>query len=254
MTEIPFTSDRKTRWVFLSPHLDDAVFSCGGLISYLSEKGISTQIWTVFSDQTQEVSELTPFAQSLHSKWHAGDHPYIPRKEEDSRACKTVGAQKVHFGYLDCIYRRFPETNKPMVSSDEDLFRSIAPEEFPLVDQITADFRSRLEEPSIWVSPLSLGNHLDHRVVRSAAEKMRKLLLYYADLPYAFSIPPQSIPGMIQFSFDIPETNLNIWGKGVLQYSSQISSFWKNEKEMVEQYSAYLKHYNGLPLWLPKQA
>jgi LmbE family N-acetylglucosaminyl deacetylase len=254
MAEIPFPSDRINRWIFLSPHLDDAVFSCGGLISYLSEKGISVEIWTIFSDQTEDVSELTPYAQSLHSRWQAGDHPYNTRKEEDARACMTVGARNVHFGYLDCIYRRFPGTNEAVVSTDEDLFGLIKPGEYPLVDQIAEDLGSQMEEPSIWVCPMSLGGHVDHRIVRAAADKMHKLLIYYADLPYAFSIPPQIIPGMIQFSFDIPIENLNKWMTGASQYSSQISTFWKDKEEMVSQYSTFIKQYNGLPLWLPKPA
>ena len=230
------------------------MFSCGGLISYLSGKGISVDIWTIFSDQEEDISGLTPFAKTLHSRWQVGDHPYIARKEEDTRACKSIGANQEHLGYLDCIYRRFPETNEAVVSLEEDLFGSLAPGEFVLVDQIADDLHTRLDEPSIWVCPLGLGGHLDHHITRMAAEKMRKLLLYYADLPYAFSIPPQIIPGMIQFSFDIPKENLDIWMKGASQYSSQISTFWKDKKDMKTQFSAFIKQYRGLPLWLPKPA
>jgi len=251
MSDIPIISDRKTRWIFLSPHLDDAVYSCGGLISYLSENGIIVEIWTVFSDQTDDERVITPYAQTLHTRWQAGDHPYIARKKEDSQACLTVGARQVHFGYLDCIYRRNPGTNEAVITSDDDLFGTIKPGEWTLVDQLAESLNSRLEEPSIWVCPLSIGKHVDHRIVRSAAQKVRKLMLFYADLPYALSAPVQAIPGMIRFSFDIPARNLDIWKEGVQQYASQISSFWQDEKEMASQYSEYIKQYNGLPLWLP---
>lgn len=197
---------------------------------------------------------LTPYAKSLHARWQVGDHPYIARKKEDTRACHTVGAHKVYSGYLDCIYRRLQGTGEAVITSDEDLFGPINPDEFTFVDQIAESLMSRLEEPSIWVCPLSLGGHVDHRIVRSAAEKVRKLLMYYADLPYTFSIPSPNIPGMIQFSFDIPEKNLVIWKQAVLQYASQISSFWKDEVEVSSQYSDYIKQYKGLPLWLPRPA
>jgi LmbE family N-acetylglucosaminyl deacetylase len=254
MTEIPFSSNRNTRWIFLSPHLDDAVFSCGGLISYLAGKGIHVEIWTIFSDQPDDVSSLTTYAQSLHNRWQAGDHPYIARKAEDSQACRLLGAEQIHFGYLDCIYRRFSDSGKAVIESDDDLFGFIKEEEAPLIDRVTEDLKSRLVEPSIWVCPSNMGGHIDHRIVRAAAQKVRKLLLYYADLPYAFSIPPQIIPGMIQFSFDIPTQNQELWKKGVMQYASQITTFWKNEEEMASQYAAFLGKYKGLPLWVPKPA
>jgi hypothetical protein len=251
MAEIPFTSNLTTRWIFLSPHLDDAIFSCGGLVSYLSEKGIKTEIWTIFSDQTENKASITHYAKTLHKRWETGDRPYVIRKEEDYKASQTVGAYPVHFGFLDCIYRRFPETGEPVVNSDDDLFGTISPGEMPLVDLIGGKLKSKLLEPSIWVCPLSLGGHVDHRIVRSAAEGCRKMLMYYADLPYAFSLPPRPIPGMIQFSLDIPRNNLEIWKQGVAQYSSQLSSFWKTKDEMASQYSEYVEQYNGLPLWIP---
>jgi hypothetical protein len=167
-------------------------------------------------------------------------------------ACQTFGARKVHFGYLDCIYRKVPATGEAVITSDEDLFSLNKPDELGLVDLVAENLLSRLEEPSIWVCPLSLGGHVDHRIVRLAAEKVRKLLLYYADLPYAFSIPAHIVPGMIQFSLDIPEENLEFWKQGVLQYASQISSFWKDESEVAAQYSDYVRQYKGLPFWLPK--
>ena len=34
------------RWVYLSPHLDDAVFSAGGLIYEQAQGGLPVEIWT----------------------------------------------------------------------------------------------------------------------------------------------------------------------------------------------------------------
>jgi len=35
------------RWIYISPHFDDAVLSCGGLIWEQTHKGITVEIWTV---------------------------------------------------------------------------------------------------------------------------------------------------------------------------------------------------------------
>jgi LmbE family N-acetylglucosaminyl deacetylase len=254
MTNISLPTDRATRWIFLSPHLDDAVFSCGGLISYLSGNGILVEIWTVFSDQSDDPSRFTEFARSLHARWQNGDQPYSMRKKEDAAASKTVGAYSIYLGFQDCIYRYLPKTREPVVTSEADLTGSINPGENWLIDQVAGDMHSRYMEPSIWVCPLGLGHHIDHQIVRKAAEKYHSVMLYYADLPYAISLPVQSFAGKIQLSFNLPEKNVQQWGKAILQYSSQVSTFWKTPVEMAEQYSAYLELYKGMPLWLPNPA
>jgi LmbE family N-acetylglucosaminyl deacetylase len=37
------------RWIYLSPHFDDAVLSCGGLIFEQARQGIPIEIWTIFA-------------------------------------------------------------------------------------------------------------------------------------------------------------------------------------------------------------
>jgi len=251
MMNMPLPADRVTRWIFLSPHLDDAVFSCGGLISYLSDNGVSVEIWTVFSDQMEDARQLTDYARTLHNRWGTGDHPYVLRKQEDANACRTVGARQHHLGYLDCIYRFIPGSREPVVLSDAELQGTVKPQEQPFIEKIARDLKTRITELTVWVCPLSLGSHVDHQITRKAAEMTGKLMLYYADLPYALPMPRQSISGMIQLSIDVPEKNIQDWGRANLQYSSQISSFWKSPADMADQYSAFLQLYKGMPLWLP---
>lgn len=254
MSTISLPIDRTSRWIFLSPHLDDAVFSCGGLISYLSEKKIPVEVWTIFSDQDTNPSNYTAYARSLHDRWQTGEHAYVMRKKEDAAACQTLGVSPVNLGYHDVIYRFLPDTGEPVVSSDAELFSAIKPGEQALLSQLAGELRSRVKEPSIWVCPLGLGQHVDHVITRQAAESTQKLLLYYADLPYGILLPVQSFDGMIQLAFNLPDKNVQMWAKAILQYSTQVSTFWKNAKEMASQYSAYLEKYKGMPLWLPKPA
>ncbi len=246
-----FLSNRKTRWIFLSPHLDDAVFSCGGLIAYLSGNGINVEIWTIFSKQETDESRLTEYARSLHRRWGIDEQTVRTRVNEDRQACQTIGANSEYFGFKDCIYRELPATGKPVVNSDAELFGKLHPGEQYLIDEITSALKARQTEPSVWVCPLGLGDHIDHRIVRQAAEFADKLMLYYADLPYALERPVQTIPGLIQLSFNLPSTVVQTWGKANLQYASQISSFWKDAAEMAGQYSSFLERYQGMPLWLP---
>ena len=58
-------------WIYLSPHLDDAVLSCGGLIWEQVQLGERVEIWTIFAgDPPAEM--LTPFAEELHTRWGCG--------------------------------------------------------------------------------------------------------------------------------------------------------------------------------------
>ena len=56
------------RWIYISPHLDDAVLSAGGLIHDQAWDGNRVEIWTLVCGFPPE-AELTPFAQVLHFQW-----------------------------------------------------------------------------------------------------------------------------------------------------------------------------------------
>jgi len=55
-------------WVFLSPHLDDAVLSCGGFIFELIQKGERVEICTICAGDPPP-GELSPLAEMLHQRW-----------------------------------------------------------------------------------------------------------------------------------------------------------------------------------------
>jgi LmbE family N-acetylglucosaminyl deacetylase len=91
--------------VYLSPHLDDAVFSCGGLILRQTNAGDDVQVVTVFTGDPP-VGELTPFAYELHRRWGGEGSPMGLRRAEDLVACGRLGASVVHLGLADAVYRR----------------------------------------------------------------------------------------------------------------------------------------------------
>ena len=49
-------------WIYLSPHFDDAVLSCGWLIWQQAQAGQRVEIWTVCAGEIPP-GPLTPFAQ-----------------------------------------------------------------------------------------------------------------------------------------------------------------------------------------------
>src|SRR5215212_8855307 len=95
------------RWIYLSPHLDDAVLSAGGLIYEQTRSGNAVEIWT-FMCGYPPPGEVSPFAEQNHTQWGfpSAEEATSARRAEDQNAAAIIGAQVLHFDFLDCIYRR----------------------------------------------------------------------------------------------------------------------------------------------------
>src|SRR5512138_3595051 len=95
------------RWIYLSPHLDDVVFSAGGLIYDQVRSGLSVEIWTFMCGYVPE-GDVSPFARLIHEQWgfSSAEETVRRRREEDKNAAAILGAGTVHFDFPDCIYRR----------------------------------------------------------------------------------------------------------------------------------------------------
>src|SRR5215211_4590933 len=122
------------RWIYLSPHLDDAVLSAGGLIYEQTNSGIPVEIWT-FMCGYPPAGDVSPFAEEQHQQWGfaTAEEAMRARRQEDRNAAAVVGAQVAHFDFLDCIYRRgkdgewlYAEISVPPHAEDAELPRQIA--------------------------------------------------------------------------------------------------------------------------------
>jgi hypothetical protein len=100
---------------------------------------------------------------------------------------------------------------------------------------------------------MTLGNHIDHQLVRQAAEQLNRPLWFYADYPYAVeeSLATQSIlpSAMSVFNQPISPAGLQTWQTAVAEYKSQISSFWESVNEMDKAIQAYWSAGGGCSLW-----
>ncbi|MEO8356025.1 MAG: PIG-L family deacetylase [Chloroflexota bacterium] len=211
------------RWIYLSPHLDDAVLSAGGLIYEQTQASIPVEIWT-FMCGYPPAGELSPFAELLHSQWGfaSAEETVHARRQEDTNAAAVVGAQVVHFDFLDCIYRRgtdgdwlYFDISVPPHVEDADLPRRIA-------ETISA----RITQDDVLVCQLAVGSHVDHVLVRQGAELLGRPLFYDIDIPYFLHKPEEFVPraaGMQETVHSITEAGLGSWQNAVLQYKSQFA-------------------------------
>lgn len=238
------------RWIYISPHFDDAVLSCGGLISDQSREGISVEIWTICAGNAPGGS-LSRFAQKTHKDWGTGDaaETIRIRKEEDREAALHVGAKILHFDFPDCIYRRAPNQSLvyPLgISSPWN------PVEKDLHKEIAASIKKNLRPDDILVCPLGIGNHVDHIIVRHAMESLELALLYYADIPYLLNRPrslQSVVAGTIVNTYPVSGQGLRAWMDGIESYRSQLAGLFKTRRRMHVAISNYWKVRHGLRLW-----
>ena len=203
--------------VYLSPHLDDGVLSCGGQIAQYARRGERVIVATVFAGDVPAEAARTKFVQELHARWGAGENPPAARRAEDVEACKVLGAEAIHLGFPDCVYR-LGRMGEPLYPTREAIFGEAAPVEAPLVeeivralDRLAADAWPEAAGPArgaryrggVVYLPLTAGHHVDHQIVRAAGEQWaasqssrRLRIAFYEDYPYAES--PEEVKSALE--------------------------------------------------------
>ncbi len=214
--------------LYLSPHLDDAVLSCGGSIHRRVEQGERVVVVTVCA--APPPNDLSPFAKRLHERWSQMGE--FDRTQEDRDALKRLGAEWIHLNYHDCIYRR--AGGRWLYDSEESLWGDVSSLELCLVDELAkafSDVASLKPNAEVW-SPFAIGDHVDHKLVKLAASAWRNKskwrFRYYADYPYAVSFS-----GGTEILLSDSDRRAKI--ESIRCYSSQLSTFWQDDAEMVDQ-------------------
>ncbi len=207
--------------LFISPHLDDVAFSCGGTLATLAQAGWRCVLLTVF---TRSVPDPTGFALACQTdKGLAPDVDYLAlRRAEDTVAAQCLGAA---VRWLD-----LPEAPHRGYQSAPALFAG-----FVADDAVLPDLQQRLleaiaaEQPAVLLAPQGLGAHADHRRVMQAvrATAAARPVLWYRDTPYIIRQPaaapaPELPPGLAEISVSLSETALAAKIAASQAYTTQI--------------------------------
>jgi LmbE family N-acetylglucosaminyl deacetylase len=238
------------RWIYISPHFDDAVLSCGGLIRKQTQKGIPVEIWTLCAGDAPP-GPLSPLAMACHFQWgiESAEDLVAARRLENQQAAALVGAETVDFSIPDCIYRRSAEGG---LLYTEDVFVAAHPSEKELHLEIAEAMKTELQAGDVIVSPLSIGGHIDHVLARAAAESLGRPLRYYADIPYLINDPQQLVPlaeGLKETPYRISEKNLKAWLDGITAYTTQMVMLFETVEKMRAAIRLYWAEQRGVRLW-----
>lgn len=250
VSKLNISNRENIRWIYISPHFDDAVLSCGGLIWEQTKKGIPVEIWTINTGDPP-AGPVSDLITRVHTKWNTGTpgETVALRRTEDQIAARQVGATVQHLGMLDAIYRR---TQAGLFKYTDDVFGPIHPEETGIIEETARRISLQLAETDILVCPLGLGGHVDHAIVRAAIESLERPILYYSDIPYLFKHPEElsaATSAMLPKHFFVSDPGLAAWQTGIEAYQSQLLSLFEDLQEMQTQIQDYHTSNNGLIIW-----
>ena len=183
--------------LFLSPHLDDAVLSCGALMVALGARCAVT-VATVFTDAGP--APHTRAARAFLRQCGALDAAtlFAERQAEDVRVVSGLGFAHEHLGLPDALFRlrrgaRGPWRVVPELVHRYPTFRfdiaqgRVSRGDRGLVDRV-ADETEKLAAAigaGTVVLPLGVGRHVDHLITRSVGARFADRAVYYADFPYS---------------------------------------------------------------------
>lgn len=222
--------ERYQSFVFLSPHLDDAVFSCGLILAKLRKLNKQVSVATVFSDCNNSPS--TPQANLFLEQCGATDGKklFYQRKLEDRSASKILGFKPIHLNFIDAAWR-LDKKNKPIYRSTDIQFSGrVSNYDLELKSKIKNKLKkiTNTTKNAIVFAPFGEGGHVDHILVRSIATEMYDEVLLWSDFPYN------------QYSKkDIPSADIILYPKSsdfaakeksILAYKTQITSIFGNKK------------------------
>lgn len=183
--------------LYISPHLDDAVLSVGGLIGTQLMAGDRVVIATACTADAPTAGRLSPLAIEVHRRWGNPRAPYAQRRQEDIAACMALGgAECRHLGLPDAIYRFKPDSPACRYETFDELFGPIPSWDRGFSAIIAADVHRLVAElqPQDVFGPLGVGRNVDHLHLRNAILRMSNStpVAFYEEQPYSTGCHPHA--------------------------------------------------------------
>ena len=230
--------------IYLSPHLDDVVLSCGGQIHSRCARGETVLIVTLFAAGPDDGAPLSPLAIELHRLWGDGNVAE-KRRQEDREAVQRLGASVEHCELLEALYRGRhvadgPETPPSFFYSNlGELYGKVDSEDLAVHGELS-DTYLQLPRAGELVVPLAIGGHVDHRLVRMTAERWRQHLpplSYYEDFPYSRRRRARARALWSRWRWrkrkiELADVDLEAKCRAILCYRSQLGTVWDSEQEL----------------------
>ncbi|GAB4547901.1 MAG: hypothetical protein OHK0023_09950 [Anaerolineae bacterium] len=269
--------------IYLSPHFDDAVFSCGGQIYQIACSGQRVTVYTVMAGFPPPHFKPTPFTDELHARWALGNDPeavITARQAEDRAAISMLGAD-VRFGTIpDSVYRVSAD-GEAFYPAVEAIFSPVNPHDTANLAMLEADFCRNFANvlpfdpnETILYIPLGVGKHVDHLLTRAlgahlAAQFRLRNAYFYEEYPYARKGRQKILEAVVDlhqvlepyrshFGLRVTSQKVVIDEVALRQkiaasacYVSQVSTFWENTAALEADLRSYQTLSGGEGCWRP---
>lgn len=231
--------------IIISPHLDDAVLCCGGMMAKFIAAGDSVTMQTIFCGLVQP--PYSPLATGFHNKWGNPKNMVRLRRAEDMAAGAKLGAEVVHGNRVEPIYRKGMQ-GQWLYHEVADIFGERHPEDDYLVEELLAEFigRDDISESKLYF-PLGIGHHVDHIVVFDVGMALLEQgfdVQFYEDFPYTiqkdnFAVRRSELPGFEPVIIPLTQDELNAKIEAFLYYRSQVPMLFKEFERVPEVFMSF---------------
>jgi len=248
-------------YYFISPHLDDAIFSAGCLISQISRSN-TVKIITVFTRPVINSNTLFTLRYIRKSGFKDSITLFLKRKQEDLRVLHSLGIEPIHLDFIDVGWRKkrktnsflgfIPELNHLYPTRFHILNGRIQNEDKVMMKEISSMLKKNVNNSkSVIFCPLGVGKQVDHIIVRNICQQNFSKVVYWEDYPYILKNNPdqqfinQHMLNKILFRSKIDKKNL------ILGYNSQVEAYFKNKEIKIipeQYYSNYKSILNSIKL------
>jgi LmbE family N-acetylglucosaminyl deacetylase len=184
------------RVIILSPHLDDAALSCGGLLAALPPSVPRTVVTLCCGNPVPRAPEGVLETQGKHAQRGRNRKGFATpeeRRTEDRAALASVHADCIQLGFADAVYRRSAVTGELISERPRQTWAGPSMDDQSYVEELYLLLRRLCVNVGrvLLVSPLGIGHHVDHVITAQTALRLSakvSRLLFYEDFPYVVDL------------------------------------------------------------------
>lgn len=195
------TAGSNTTVVVLSPHLDDAALSCGGLIRTLAQR-VPVIVLNVFTDCGPPPHPIMGRRICAATGYPDPVELMAVRRQEDDTVLGELGARGELLGFVEAPFRRSGRRIGPSATYPTFRFDALTGRVSRWDAAVIEQVRERVAEAlrrlgaAVVLAPLGVGGHVDHVIVRDVVAALARegrapsSPIYYTDYPYGQRAEP----------------------------------------------------------------
>ncbi len=189
--------------IFVSPHLDDAILSCGNAIISLKDH-VHVSVVTIFTESGECPESLS--AKEFLKQCGISDSKklFLERRREDEKVFRKLNVSWKHLGFSDALWRKRSTNGKlrsylgsflPELLHTYPTYRfhvssgQISKQDLSLMclAENAIELFVQGHNNAILFFPLGIGSHVDHVIAREIGARFSGDIVFYEDFPYCLT-------------------------------------------------------------------